>query len=134
MDTMKVSETYQIRMLRLARLRTGAIVLATLLLFVIGYFLLLLGGQLQNILNEAQNTFQTLNTVAAEIQKANIQGLFDDVSALVENAQTTVDGAMSGVGQAAQKIDELDIDTLNNAITDLAAVVEPLAKLFGGGR
>lgn len=134
MDSMKTSETYQNRMLRMARIRTGFMALSTALLLVIGYFALLMGGQLQGVLNEAQGTFQTLNTLATEIQKANISGMLDDVSALVENAQDTVDGAMDGVGQAAKKIDELDISTLNKAITDLAAVVEPLAKLFGGAR
>lgn len=131
MTDTKAMESYQAKMLRMSRWRTLMMLISMLLLLVIGYFALLMGGQLSGILNDAESTFQTLNTLSSEIEEANIPGLFDDVSELVENAQSTVNDAMGGVGQAVEKVDELDIETLNKAISDLAAVVEPLAGLFG---
>ncbi len=132
MDSMKVPDVYQTRMLRMARIRTAAMLLCMVLLFVIGYFALLMGGQLQTILNDAQRTFQSLNTLSTQIEQANIPAMFDNVEMLVQNAQQTMADATGGVDQAIKKIDEVDIDTLNKAIADLAAVVEPIAKLFGG--
>ena len=39
--------------------------------------------------------------------------------------------AQESMRVASQAVEELDIKTLNEAITDLKAVIEPLAKLFG---
>ena len=127
-------ETYQKRMLAMARLRTLMMGVCAVLLLIIGIFALQVGGQLKVILNNAETTFQTLNTVTTELQQANVPGLLKNMGDLVEEAQDAVEGAMGGVDSAVKKIDSMDIDTLNKAIADLAAVVEPMAKLFGGGK
>lgn len=65
-----------------------------------------------------------LNKVTSELAEQDIAGLFNNVDALVNQSQTSIDKAMS-------KVEQMDIESLNEAIRDLRAVVEPLAKLFG---
>ena len=50
---------------------------------------------------------------------------------LSEKGGKSLTEALSGVDEALKKIDGINIDDLNEAITDLKNVVGPLAKLFG---
>ena len=50
---------------------------------------------------------------------------------LSEKGGKSLTEALSGVDEALKKIDSINIDDLNEAITDLKNVVGPLAKLFG---
>lgn len=134
-------ERYQEKMLRMARLRTGAMLVAAAVLLLLGFMVMQWGGQLQAMMNsaqhilaDAQTSVSNLNGLTAELQRSNISGLLSEMGVLVEDAQVAVEGAVDGMGQAVGKIEELDIATLNQAIEDLSAVVEPLAKLFGGRR
>ncbi len=84
----------------------------------------------------------------------NIDSALKDCTVMVENAQVTIEQAqttLSGidtmtsnvnsvvvdntesVNSALTEINKIDIAKLNQAIDDLANVVGPLAKLFGGG-
>ena len=48
---------------------------------------------------------------------------------MVENVNTLTTDSQSAVTEAIEKLDAIDIDTLNKAIRDLSDVVEPLAKV-----
>lgn len=124
------TESYEKVMLRLARLRTFAMAIVALALLFLSLYAFRLGEQVSKILNDAQSTFQTLNTLSVEIEQADIPSLFDGVSSLVDDAQTVMSDATDSVNQATEKIDEIDIETLNKAITDLSTIVAPLANLF----
>lgn len=134
-------ERYQDKMLRMARLRTGAMLVAMVVLLGIGFLVVQWGGQLQTILHstqgileDAQTSVTNLNALTDELQRSNISGLLSEMGVLVEDAQVAVEEAVGGMEQAVGKMEELDIATLNQAITDLSSVVEPLARLFGGRR
>ena len=43
----------------------------------------------------------------------------------------TVLAAQRDMEEALKAIESIDIETLNKAIADLSAIVEPLARLFG---
>lgn len=84
-----------------------------------------------NLLNEAQEILEDtseavgeLNQIAADLEEADLPGL-------IRNTQGLISQSSEGVSQSLQKIETLDIDTMNQAIADLASIVEPLAKLFG---
>lgn len=53
-----------------------------------------------------------------------------DLAAMVENVDTLATTSQSAVEHATEKLDTIDLDTLNKAIQDLADVVEPLARFF----
>ena len=100
----------------------GAMVL--ILVFVIMVVCTLL-PQLMNTLNSATATLEkasiTLDEVAAAVEDAT--DIMTDVDSLVTDSQTTMTTALD-------KINGIDIEGLNGAITDLEDVVEPMAKLM----
>ncbi len=61
----------------------------------------------------------------------NVDGLVGNVDSLVENADALVAGIQQDMGQTLEKINAIDFEKLNQAIEDLAAVIQPIAKLFG---
>ena len=54
-----------------------------------------------------------------------------EIPTLVDNVQDTMDNIEVGLTDALKSINSVDIDTLNEAIGDLAAIIAPLASLFG---
>ncbi len=93
--------------------------------------LLVLIGNVNNIianaevtLSEASGVLDNLNRVTEDLANQDIAGLFDSVNGLVIESQEKINEAMD-------KVNAMDIETLNQAIYELHTVVEPLAKLFG---
>ena len=75
-----------------------------------------LEGQMDGILTN-------LEEATKELAQADLVGM-------VENVDTLATTSQSAVEHATQKLDTIDLDTLNKAIKDLADVVEPLARFF----
>ena len=55
--------------------------------------------------------------------------VMDHMETTLENINTWVEANTDAASGALQKMNELDIDSLNQAINDLADVVRPLANL-----
>ena len=49
----------------------------------------------------------------------------------IVNPNEFIETNSESVTQSMQKLQNVDFEGLNNAISDLEAVVEPMAKLFG---
>ena len=64
-----------------------------------------------------------LDEVTQELAQADLAGMVENVDTLATTSQRAVE-------HATEKLDTIDLDTLNKAIKDLADVVEPLAKFF----
>ena len=77
-------------------------------------------GQLEG---EMDTILSNLNTVTDELARADLEGMVADVDSFVTTGQEAVE-------QATEKLNIIDFETLNQAIGDLADVVEPLAKFF----
>ena len=58
-------------------------------------------------------------------------GKIDKITDELEEITDAMGPSMESIQSAAQGLEEIDFDNLNAAISDLKAVVEPLAKLFG---
>ena len=98
------------------RIHTAAsLILTAALLFVI---IRLLPG-LTHALDQAN---EVLASAGAAIED------FQEVS---ENVNELVNSGSLAVGQTMEKIDQMDIEQLNEAIADLNRVIEPLAEFFG---
>ena len=50
---------------------------------------------------------------------------------MLEHVDSLAQTSEEGMAEALEKISALDIESLNEAIRDLQAVVEPMARLFG---
>lgn len=77
---------------------------------------------LQQMADQAGTVLANLDNVAQELADADLGSMVDSVNTLATDSQ-------SAVTEAMQKLETIDIDTLNQAIADLADVVEPLAKV-----
>lgn len=84
-------------------------------------------GLMEQVSAAVENADQALSQVTQTLTEADkalleIQSMFDE------------DGLMSQTGdalaQAMEKVDSMDIESLNKAIRDLGDVVEPLANFF----
>lgn len=76
------------------------------------------------VLARTEQAAASLEEVSRQLSQADLPGLLQRTDGLV--AQST-----DAAAAALQKIEELDVDSLNKAIEDLKNVVSPLAKLFG---
>jgi len=80
--------------------------------------------RVDGIITQMEHTLTNLEQVSEELNALDLEGMVSNVDALVTTGQESLK-------QTMEKLDTIDIETLNRAITDLAKVVEPLARLFG---
>lgn len=60
----------------------------------------------------------------------HVDGLLANVDELVVNVDTLVATTQDGLEDTLEKIEKVDFDKLNKAISDLSAVIDPLARFF----
>ena len=89
--------------------------------------ILAMAEPLQALATQAETVIANLDTVAQDLANADLGAMVENINSLTADSQLAVTEALS-------TLDSIDIEVLNQAITDLASVVEPLAKfakLFG---
>ena len=82
-----------------------------------------------SLLPTVVTTLETAKTTLTHMNEAitQMEGALSQVETLATEAGT----AMDGMEQALENINTIDIETLNQAITDLGEVVKPMADFFG---
>ncbi len=80
-------------------------------------------SQSNKILSNVEPTIDNLNAVSKDLANADLTGMIQDVDSLVTTSEESM-------GEALKTITDIDIDSLNQAITDLSSIVAPLAKMF----
>ncbi len=75
--------------------------------------------QISGVMSQMQEILEDLDAVTEQLGTLDLVGMVRDVDALVSSAQATM-----------ESINHIDFETLNQAIGDLAAIIEPLAKWF----
>ncbi len=113
------------RIYKLARIRTVLLGFLALCMLPLFLFSLKLGPRLESTLMEAQSAVTELNAAAKELPST-----FGKINLLVEEGQLAAKAAVAAMESTITKLEALDIDALNSAIEDLAAVVDPLSRLF----
>ena len=71
-----------------------------------------------------------LETVSSELAET-LPGMLANLDVMMGDLDVLVSSSSEGVAEAIEKMAALDIDSLNEAIRDLKAIVEPMARLFG---
>lgn len=88
-----------------------------------GFFLILkLLPHAAQILGQMQTVLTNLETTTQQLSQIDLSGMVNDMDALMTTAQ-------EGLNQTFGKLETVDFATLNKAIKDLAAVVEPLSRV-----
>jgi flagellar biosynthesis/type III secretory pathway M-ring protein FliF/YscJ len=85
---------------------------------------LMLVPQLDGILSQAENAMTNLEQVSEELNAVDLEGMIKDLDALLVSGQEALD-------MTKEKLDIVDIEKINQAITDLAKIMDPLVRLFG---
>lgn len=78
--------------------------------------------QVHTVIGQMQAVLGNLEETSAQLAQADLSGMVSDVDALVASGQESLK-------QTMDKLNTIDFDTLNAAIEDLAAVVEPMSRL-----
>lgn len=98
---------------------------------VILFFALDILSKFNALYTQLEAAAVNITTLSAQIENADLPGLVSDVNDLVENADTLVTESTENLDSVVKKIDNVDFEKLNQAIDDLASVIEPIAQLFG---
>ena len=79
-----------------------------------------------------------LKKTSSELAEVDVEAIASDIAELVENSDTLITETQQGLSEtldqsqaALQKIQSIDIESLNRSIADLQAVISPLRSLFG---
>lgn len=83
----------------------------------------------KDIIPVVQDSLVAVEEVTADLAVIADQLIDADLAGLVKHVDQMAVTSEKGVEQALEKINAMDIDTLNQAIQALHDVVEPLAKL-----
>ena len=93
-----------------------------------------LAGKAQTVLTDLESVTGQLNeqmdTILINLDEVTKELAQADLAGMVENVDTLATTSQNAVEHATEKLDTIDLETLNKAIADLADVVEPLAKFF----
>ena len=87
--------------------------------------------QVQGITAQMQGLLGNMEQAASQLAALDLQGIAENVETLVGNVDMLAINAQDSLKQTMTKLDTIDFETLNKAIQDLAAVVQPLADFFG---
>ena len=110
-------EKKQYHMAKISAIANAAVFVVVLLCAVI------LVPRLLNTMNQVDAIMTELEVVTSELAEG-LPPMMEDLSTLVNSSE-------AGITDAIEKMNAIDIETLNEAIGDLQAVIEPLARFFG---
>lgn len=79
--------------------------------------------QVSGIVGQMQTVLGNLEQTTGQLAAMDLTGMVSDVDALVVTGQSTLE-------QTMEKLNAIDFETLNQAIEDLAAVVEPMSRFL----
>ena len=109
--------------------RTGLMLVCAVCMAVLVVMVFRLMPQINEILAQAQHAFNQVGTVldyleqtSYQLSQVDLQGMVSNVDGLVTTGQQSLEASM-------EKLNGVDFEALNKAIKDLAAVIEPLAKI-----
>lgn len=80
-------------------------------------------GQTTAIVDQTASIVDNLDKITTELAE-------NDFNAMIKNIDSLVVASESSMIEAAEKLEAIDIESLNKAIGDLQAVISPLSKLF----
>ena len=82
------------------------------------------------IIPQISTVASQMQSVLSDLEQATRQLSVMDFTGMVEDVDTLVTTAQESLKQTMDKLNTIDFQTLNKAIDDLAAVVEPLSRVL----
>ena len=79
--------------------------------------------QIPGVVGQMEVVLSNLEVVTTELAPVDFEGMIQGVNTLVATGQV-------GLEETVNKLNDIDFEALNKAISNLSQVVEPLAKFF----
>lgn len=86
--------------------------------------------EITEILPQISTVASQMQSVLSDLEQATRQLSVMDFTGMVEDVDTLVTTAQISLEQTMGKLNSIDFDALNQAIQDLAKVIEPMSKLM----
>ena len=111
--------------------RNQTIVCSVICVFALiaSVFCVMLVMKIYEMLPQLNGVFAQLETVLTNLKETSQQLASVDLQTMVQDVDALVVTGQESLEQTMEKLNTLDFTTMNKAIKDLAAVVDPLAKL-----
>ena len=109
--------------------RTGLMLVCAVCMAALVVMVFRLMPQINEILAQAQHAFNQVGTVLDYLEKTSYQLSQVDLQGMVSNVDGLVTTGQQSLEASMEKLNGVDFEALNKAIKDLAAVIEPLAKM-----
>lgn len=81
-------------------------------------------ADMEGLMENLEKIMADLGDVSQQVAQADLAGLAEDMTDLVQTSQQSIEEAMD-------KLNAMDLQTLNKAISDLSAILKPMATFFG---
>ena len=114
--------------------RTGLMLVCAVCMAVLVVMVYRMLPQINEILDQARLAMGQIQTVLTNLEQTTDQLAQVDLESMVSNVDALVVSGQQSLEASMAKLNSVDFDALNQAIKDLAAVIEPLAnmtRLFG---
>ncbi len=82
-------------------------------------------AEVDGLIEDTEKVMGDLNDITVQVNT-----VITDAGVLIDNSNSMVEDNTDAITETVQKLNQVDFETLNKAINDLADVVEPLAKFF----
>ncbi|MBT9778425.1 hypothetical protein GPL15_18160 [Clostridium sp. MCC353] len=113
-------EAYAKKQYLASKITAAASVAALILIISVCAFLL---PQAKTMFNSINTVMTDMETITNELADANLGQMIDGISQLVSTSEYSIK-------QAVDRLNAVDIDSLNSSIQSLHDIVGPLSKLF----
>ena len=130
MDSGQIEELITLQKKTLRQTRLAALAFLALLAVAAAAFVFAL-PKLMTLITHADEVLATTQTLAAAVGDfvEETRPMIDEVSELASNANGVILENTEAVAEAVGKLNDIDIERLNDAINGLASAVQPLARL-----
>ncbi len=125
------------RQTNLARVQCVCSVLSLVCMAAVLVVVLSVVPQINSILSGAEAALAALTEVTEQLKGLDISSLnqgmnslLGDVNGLIQNADTILGSSGTSLQEIMDRVNAIDFEGLNKAITDLSDVIEPLANFF----
>ena len=113
-------EEYAKKQYLMSKITAAASMTALALVISVSLFAL---PRLKTMFTSIDTVMSDMETITNELAKANLGQMKDGIDQLVSTSEYSIK-------QASDRLNALDIDSLNKSIQSLHDIVEPLSKLF----
>lgn len=97
---------------------------SVLVLCIVLYTSASLIPRVNQLLDDIQVSVMNIQNISQDLAEADLPKMIQDVDSLVSVSESSIQTAVN-------KLNSIDFDALNSAITDLSNIVRPLGRLFG---